>query len=338
LWVLGLSAAYAASAAGIVLTTPEPYVRWALSGLVTIGLGAYLPLSRFLYRRPIVVTAADRLLKLARFGTARLDPAVPRGVWFDRHSGVGLGTAIHVRTDDGRVVRVGSRGLHTSSALCTAPATRSVEINVAAEDLCRLLAMPGMDLAEATQLTDVRVALFGRVNSGRSGCLRLGLPILVLYVVALTGGGAMFLIDRWWRPGANAAMVAAFGFAALLVAAVVVTVWITQRRRPTPVLTLEFQPHGCTLRDRRNRPLAEGPPTWRRLRYPYRDLRGRMCACPVIELVVPPHRPFTLGLLEPEQAWRDRVPTTSMPRYLVGPPDWPPLLAALRRFAEGRTT
>jgi hypothetical protein len=338
LWVLGLSAVYAASAAGLILTVPEPYVRWAVSGLVTLGLGAYVPLSRLLYRRPIVVTAEGRLLKLAHFGTARFNRAVSMGAWFDRHSGVGLGTAVHVRTDEGRVVRVGGRGLHAPTALCTVPATRSVEITVAAADLRRLLTMLGMDVAEADELTGVRVTLFNRINSGRSGCLRLGLPILVLYVVALTGGGTMFVVERWWKPGANAAMVAAFGFAAVLIAAIVVTVWITQTRRPTPALTLEFEPRGCTVRDRRGRPVAAGPPRWRRLRYPYRDLQGRMCACPVVELVVPSHRPFTLGLLEPEHAWRDRVPTTSMPRYLIGPPDWPPLLAALHRFTEDRPT
>jgi hypothetical protein len=220
----------------------------------------------------------------------------------------------------------------------TVPATRSVEINVSAADLRRLLTMLGMDVAEADQLAGVRVMLFNRTNSGRSGCLRLGLPLLVLYAVGLTGGGAMFVVERWWRPGANTAMVAAFGLAAVLVVAIVVTVWITQTRRPSPALSLEFEPRGCTVRDRKGRTIAAGPPRWRRLRYPYQDLQGRMCACPVVELVVPSHRPFTLGLLEPEHAWRDRVPATSMPRYLVGPSDWPTLLGALHRFIEDRPT
>jgi hypothetical protein len=338
LWVLGLSVVYAASAAGLILLVPSPHVRLAVSGLVTLGLGAYVPLSRLLHRRPIVVTVEGRHLKLAHFGTARLHRVVPMGDWFDRYSGVGLGTVIHVRTDKGRVVRVGGRGLRTPTALRTVPATRSVEITVSAADLRRLLSMLDMDVAEADQLAGVRVTLFNRINRGRSGCLRLVLPILVLYAVGLIGGGAIFLVQRWWRPGANAAMAASFGFAAVLVVAIVITIWIAQTRRPSPALTLEFEPRGCTVRDRKGRPIAAGPPRWRRLRYPYQDLQGRMCACPVVELVVPSHRPFTLGLLEPEHAWLDRVPATSMPRYLVGPSDWPPLLAALHRFIEDRPT
>ena len=337
-WVLGLSVIYAASAAGLILTVPTPYVRWAVSGLVTLCLGAYVPLSRLLYRRSIVLTVEDRRLTLAHFGTARLDRPVPMGAWFDRYSGVGLGTVVHVRTDEGRVVRVGGRGLQTPTALGTVPATRSVDITVSATDLRRVLTMLGMDLAEAGQPAGVRVTLFNRTNSGRSGCLRLGLPILVLYGVGLTGGGAAFLVQRWWRPAAKGAMVAGFGLAAVLVVAIVVTVWITQTRRPSPALSLEFDPRGCTVRDRKGRPIAAGPPTWRRLRYPYQDLQGRMCACPVVELAVPSHQPFTLGLLEPEHAWRDHVPATSMPRYLVGPADWPPLLAALHRFIEDHPT
>jgi len=180
--------------------------------------------------------------------------------------------------------------------------------------------------------------LFNRANRGRSGCLRLALPILVLYGVGLTGGGAVYLVQRWWRLGANATMVAAFGFAAVLVVAIVVTVWITQTRRPTPALTVEFEPGGCTVRDRKGRPIAAGPPTWRRLRYPYQDLQGRIRACPVVELVVPSLRPFTVGLLEPEHAWGEHVPATSMPRYLVGPTDWPTLLGALHRFIEDLPT
>jgi len=46
---------------------------------------------------------------------------------------------------------------------------------------------------------------------------------------------------------------------------------------------------------------------------------------------------LTVGLLDRDYAWRGGVPTTSMPRYLVGPPDWAPLLAARRGFPrDGR--
>lgn len=334
-WVLGLSTAYGTTGAALVFTVAQPYVRWAVSVLVAVCLCAYTPLSRRLYRRPIVITAADRLLTLAHFGSARLDRPPPRGVWFDRYSGVALGTAIHVRTDNGRVVRVGGRGLHTPTELCTARATRSVDVTVATADLHRLLDALGMGRPEPVT---VRVALFDRVNSGRSGCLRLGMPILVLYAVGLIGGGAAYLMQRWWRPGAEAAMVASFGLAGAVLVSVVATIWIGQTRRPTPAWTLEFEPGRCLLRDRQGGLVVAGPPRWRRLRFLYRDLGGRDRACPVVELAVSRRRPFTLGLMEPEHAWRGQVPTTSMPRYLVGPPDWPPLLAALRAFPEDRAT
>jgi hypothetical protein len=84
LLVFGLSAIYAAAAAWLALTVPERFVRWALTALGCVGMGAYAPLSRFINQRPIAVTLDGRLLRLGRFGSARSDQAASRGVWFDR--------------------------------------------------------------------------------------------------------------------------------------------------------------------------------------------------------------------------------------------------------------
>ena len=337
LWVVGLSAAYGAVAAALVLTLPTRDVKWAMTGLVTLALVAYLPLSRLINMRPVVITVERGLLRLGRFGTARLDRPVARGAWYDRLSGVGLGTYLLVPTDRGRVVRVGGRGLPTPTDLCTAKATRTVDVSLTAAELSQLMVALARVEVDPASPGPVRVALFGRINSGRSGCLRLGLPILVLYSVGLTMGGTMFLLDRWLGPGSNTGVIVGSGCAVLLVS-LVATIWITQRRRPAPALTLELHEGRCTVRDRGGRSVAAGRPTWRKLRYQYRDLSGNMRDCPVLELVVASHKPLTLGLLAPEYAWRAKVPETPMPRYLVGSPDWPSLVAALDHIGADRSS
>src|SRR4051812_16495387 len=153
----------------------------------------------------------------------------------------------------------------------------------------------GMVESDPARPRSVQVVLFGRINRGRSGCLRLGLPLLVLYGVALTIGGTMLLLDRWLGPASRTGLIVGFGFAVLLLVALVATIWLTQRRRPTPALTLELQEGRCTVRDRSGNSVAAGRPTWRKLRYQYRDLSGNTRNCPVLELTVASHQPLTLA-------------------------------------------
>jgi hypothetical protein len=327
-WVFGSAAVYFGTAAGLFFAVPTDRIRLAMEIVVAVGLAAYLPLQRLIHHRPIALTVESGLLTLGRFGAARGDRPVAMGDWFDRWTGVSRGSVAHVSTDKGRVVRVGGAGHRTPVAAHTARPSRSVEITLTGEDFARLFTASGDTVTKATG-AGVQVELFNRVNRGRSGCLRLLLPLLVLYVAAGVTGGGLFLLNRYGHPSPEAQVVAGFVGSALILIGLVATIVITQRRRPTPVLRLDFHDGILTVRSRRGRVTAQGRPRWRRMRYPYRDLSGQDVSCPVIELAVPPHAPFTVGLLEPGHRWRRSVPTTGMPRYLVGEPDWPALLAAL---------
>jgi len=312
------------------------YHRAWVPPLLLVALVGYAMVHHVLFgAHRFVVTLDESRLRLGRFGTVPLNRPPTLGLWHQTWTGTSLGTVLYVTTDLNRTLRIGGSGHYLAPDAATGPAATSVEITLPAKAFARILAahpvgQPATVGAPAAATPPVRVELFDRPGRG-SGLWQIVVPILVLQVAGMFFGGCAFAVML--TAGPEAGIVASYAAGVATLAAVGATIWwFGLRRRPSPARFLEFDGRLVTIRDRTGRALATGQPTWQARRYVSGGNRTHPRArhvYPAIMLTLPPERPISVTILNPQYAWSHQVRRSWAPRYLVGEPDWPRLLAAL---------
>lgn len=299
---------------------------------ILVGIGpAYLLLERFAANRPITITVDNGVLSAGRLGTGRLDGPVAVGEWYQPWTGTSNGSVAHIRFG-GRTVLVGGRGHDATPAMRRGAPARAVRVTLPSAEFARLIDALGAAGAGAPGGPTVHIELFDAPARGAGGAFRIVAPILVLFGGGLILGGVSFVVML--TVGTAAGVAVTYVATALIMILVVATVWWTGgfRRRLRPARSVRLEPGGIAVYDGADRRLAGGCPQWRPgLHVSLSGPGTPPTRCPVVEIVLPPLRPMTVGIHDARLVWPFPAPRMRSPRYLVGEGDWSRLVTALRR-------
>ena len=305
----------------------QAYLPWA-AGATMIAFVVTMFLS--MVSRPVSLAIDGGLLRPSWRRPIRLrGSAVTIGRWVLGGIDTACGLAVHVQGPDGRV-RVGALAHAGDGYALGARPVRSVDCHLEIADFDALVAELGVARGEGPE-----ELVFDLTRSSQSagGLFGMMAPWLITMGVATAFGLTLGLsglgerlsrtrIGPWLMGGGSMLIVVTGLFFSILRAA----------RVRLPEYELRARDEGMML-SRAGAVVARVP--WTEVKAAPRHYRvsgrGGPTLLPVIELSLGDAHPLVVAVWDPSQLWPFKTPSRFWaPRHLVGSPQWPRLVAALR--------